>query len=196
MTRDITPSLMTNGLSLSRGGPFLFQKLDLSLRAGHVLLLEGPNGSGKSSLLRVLAGLLPADAGALDIDGEIGWLGHENALSPDRILRSELQFWLGTVPPSDVDDFGMSRLLDTPLHMLSQGQRRRAALWRLAAGGAHIWLMDEPAAGLDADNRTILTDALLAHRARGGIAVIATHGDIIVDDASVLRLGDALPTVA
>ena len=73
--------------------------------------------------------------------------------------------------------------------MLSHGQRRRAALARVAASDAEVWLLDEPEAGLDARSVARLEAAIAAHRASGGAAVIAAHGALALPDARTLRLG-------
>ena len=75
-----------------------------------------------------------------------------------------------------------------PAAYLSAGQQRRLALARLLATPRPLWLLDEPDAGLDAANRAHLARAVAAHRAEGGIAVIATHGDVDVAAPHVLEL--------
>ena len=75
-----------------------------------------------------------------------------------------------------------------PARYLSAGQRRRLALARLLAAPRPLWLLDEPGVGLDAANRARLEQTLAAHRAHGGIVVLATHGDVAVEDALVLEL--------
>ena len=82
--------------------------------------------------------------------------------------------------------FDLERLAATPARFLSSGQKRRANLARLLAGRRQLWLLDEPGVGLDAANRARLEDAVTAHRAGGGICLLATHGDVSVRDAYVL----------
>jgi heme exporter protein A len=82
----------------------------------------------------------------------------------------------------------LARLADVGARYLSSGQRRRLALARLLAAPRPLWLLDEPGVGLDAANRERLEQALAGHRARGGIVVLATHGDVAVEDALVLQL--------
>ena len=60
---------------------------------------------------------------------------------------------------------GLAPLADVPVRMLSTGQRKRAALARVVASGAPLWLLDEPANGLDADGLARLEAAMAAHRA-------------------------------
>jgi heme exporter protein A len=80
-------------------------------------------------------------------------------------------------------------LAEVPARYLSAGQKRRLALARLLAVPRPLWLLDEPGVGLDAANRERLERALAEHRAGGGIAVLATHGDVAVEDALTSDLG-------
>jgi heme exporter protein A len=84
--------------------------------------------------------------------------------------------------------FELASLGDVPAAYLSAGQQRRLALARLLAAARPLWLLDEPDAGLDAVNRAHLTHAVAAHRADGGIAVIATHRDLGLEAPQVLEL--------
>jgi heme exporter protein A len=86
---------------------------------------------------------------------------------------------------------GLDRLADVPVRMLSTGQRKRATLARVIASGAPVWLLDEPANGLDADGQERLAAAMAAHRAQGGAVFAATHQPIGLDDGQELVLGRA-----
>ncbi len=157
--------------------------------------MTGPNGSGKSTLLRVLAGLLDPVAGAVRRIGRLAWLGHDNALKTGGTLRRELAFWAKLDGASEAaraaaaDAFDLTPLLDFPVAVLSHGQRRRAALARVAAGAATVWLLDEPEAGLDARSVTQLEAAIAAHRARGGAVMVAAHSALLLPDAARLQMG-------
>ena len=89
-------------------------------------------------------------------------------------------------------DFGLEDLLDVPVRYLSTGQRKRAALARLAASGAQIWLLDEPLNGLDTHWGASTQAAIEAHRALGGIAVIASHQPLQLHNLRTLSLLDHL----
>ena len=69
----------------------------------------------------------------------------------------------------------VAALSDVPCRHLSSGQRRRAGLARVVASGADLWLLDEPTAGLDTASSALLSDAMAAHRAKGGMIIAATH---------------------
>ena len=170
----------------------LFSGVSFALGAGDVLTVGGPNGVGKSSLLRVAAGLLRAEAGVVTRDGEVELADEQPALDPALPLGKALQFWADIDGGSVKDALAsvdMAHLAQVPVRMLSTGQRRRATLARTLASGATIWLLDEPANGLDAAGVTILEGLIAAHRLRGGIAVVATHPALALPDAQVLVLG-------
>jgi heme exporter protein A len=84
---------------------------------------------------------------------------------------------------------GLERLAHVPVRMLSTGQRRRAALARVIASGAPLWLLDEPANGLDADGEARLAAAMAAHRASGGAILAASHQPLALPDVRDVRLG-------
>ncbi len=74
--------------------------------------------------------------------------------------------------------WSLERQRALPARALSQGQRRRIGLARLALVPRPLWILDEPTAALDAAGVALLCDLLGAHLAQGGIAIIATHQDI------------------
>ena len=67
--RPAPPLLAARGLGFARNEEPVFGPLDFAVDAGEALLVQGDNGAGKTTLLRVLAGLLRADEGEIDIDG-------------------------------------------------------------------------------------------------------------------------------
>ena len=188
--------LVFRSVTAIRGGRTLFEALSLSLGPGDAALVTGPNGAGKSSLVRLAAGLLAPAAGSLSFTGERALLTEASALDPELPLAGALGFWAaldgdrGAVAPA-LAALGLSDLADVPVRMLSTGQRRRAAIARVTAGKAPIWLLDEPANGLDAGSLTILEALIADHRAGGGIALVATHLPIRLPGATPVVLGDA-----
>ncbi|MBU6164736.1 MAG: heme ABC exporter ATP-binding protein CcmA [Alphaproteobacteria bacterium] len=190
----MSEALDITDLACRRGGRLLFEGVSAHVAPGGALLLVGPNGTGKSSLLRLLAGLLPAAAGSIGFAGRRAFAGHEVALKPRETLGAELSHWArldgGLMRlPAALAAMNLAGLVDVPCRMLSSGQKRRAALARVLAAGADLWLLDEPTAGLDTASAGLLAAAMAAHRAAGGIVVAAVHGEIGLDDAAVLRLG-------
>jgi len=192
-----------------RGERIVFTALNFSVAAGGALLLSGPNGSGKSSLLRVMAGLLPAASGVLRRDGadiqddpdahraSLHYVGHLDAVKPVLSVTENLTFWAGMRSPSRdaadgvgaaLDTFGLAALADMPARLLSAGQHRRLNLARLIASPATLWLLDEPTVALDAVSVRTMVGCIAAHRAEGGMVVLSTHIDLGIDAAATLAL--------
>jgi heme exporter protein A len=170
-----------------RGGRLLFQGLSFTLTPGGAALVSGPNGVGKSSLIRIAAGLLPPAAGTVEGAGARTLLAEAAALDPELSLSAALRFWAALdrraeAVPSALAAVGLEALAEVPARLLSTGQRRRAAIARVVASGAPVWLLDEPANGLDVASVAVLERLIAEHRAGGGIALIATHLPIALPD--------------
>lgn len=192
------PRLLVDDLACERGGRLLFEGLSVSLAAGDALVVEGPNGSGKSSLLRIMAGLLAPVAGRILWRGldtrlepqpwrrEMVFLGHLNAVKRTLTVRENLVFLGCDGSPGLRESLNLEGLDHLPAAMLSAGQMRRLALARVAARPGGCWILDEPAANLDADSTARLDELIAGHRARGGVAVLAAHA---LDEAQTVRLG-------
>jgi heme exporter protein A len=175
-----------------RGGRLLFEGLDLHLEPGGAALAIGPNGAGKSSLIRIAAGLLPTAAGTVEREGPAALADEGLALDPKLTLAQALGFWSrldGTGPNQAMAAMGLARLGRVPVRMLSTGQRKRAALARVLASGAPLWLLDEPANGLDPDGQARLEGAIAAHRAGGGAVLAASHQPLALPGAARVSLG-------
>lgn len=189
--------LRMRGVACVRGGRLLFEGFDLRLDAGEAAVIAGPNGVGKSSLLRIAAGLLRPAAGAVE-RGRVALSDDAPALDARRPLRAALDFW-ARLDDGDADAamaaMGLADFADVPVRMLSTGQRRRAGLARVIAGGAGLWLLDEPANGLDAASLDRLGTAVAAHRAGGGAVLAASHQPLPFADARAITLA-SLPSAA
>ena len=179
-----------------RRGETLFEELSFALSPGKALLVTGPNGAGKSTLIRIAAGLLSPGEGRVARTGRTALLAENAALDGERRVVDALGFWArldgaGDRVPAALDALALTPLADVPVRMLSTGQRRRVAMARVVASGASVWLLDEPANGLDAAATDRLATLIAGHRAGGGVVVVATHMPIVVPEALALTLGEA-----
>ena len=177
-----------------RGGRLLFERIGLELSAGEALWVRGPNGAGKSSLLRLAAGLLVPAAGTIERTAEAALADEALALDRELPLRRALAFWAEMDGRSNCCDdalaaFDLMHLTEVPVRMLSTGQGRRARLARVQASGAPLWLLDEPANGLDEASILLLGEAVASHLQNGGGVLAASHVPLPGADWRSLELG-------
>jgi heme exporter protein A len=178
--------LQLDHVACLRGGRLLFEGLSLRLDAGEAALTKGPNGVGKSSLIRLAAGLLRAAAGKVE-RAEAALADEHLALDERQPLARALAFWAKDPSPG-IAAMGIAHLTEVPVYMLSTGQRKRAALARVVASGAPLWLLDEPGNGLDTEGLERLEAAMAAHRATGGAILAATHQPLALPGAKDVML--------
>ena len=202
-------TLQAHHIACVRGGRTLFSNLDLAVAPGEALWVAGANGSGKSSLLRILCGLAPPAAGT------VHWRGRDIAATRDDYHRD--LFYCGHAPglkddlpawrnidvarriagqASGIDDarralalFGLEHALHLPCAILSQGQRKRVLLSRLAlAPRPALLILDEPFSALDAGSIATLRALLERHLGDGGSIVYTTHQDLELGAGRLHRL--------
>jgi heme exporter protein A len=194
-------------LSCHRGDRALFVDISFKVSGGQALHLSGPNGSGKTTLLRTLAGLTEPVEGAIHLNGtpvtelgdeyrsQLAYVGHLNGLQPELDIRENLQYQaaLGSgASAKQVDDAIHRVALSSRAHLqtklLSQGQKRRAALARLYLGKQPIWLLDEPVTALDVESVGIITRAMTDHLENDGILIYTSHQPLDLGGDRLLRL--------
>ena len=197
--------LIAKGLSCRRASEWLFKGLDFECQPGQLLWLRGSNGSGKTSLLRILAGLSHADEGQLAFHTRdmhalrkaLVYIGHTNGLKDDLSALESLAFVARLHGrPCDSETLGLA-LRRLAIHHrrhvvvrnLSQGQRRRVALSRLALErDAGLWVLDEPFDSLDAEGIEAINGLLMEHLGRGGGVVMTSHVPLNLMSANVQQL--------
>ncbi len=184
--------LEAENITCDRGGRRVFENLSFRLKAGDCLELRGANGAGKSSLLRLLAGFDTPASGGIKASGEAIFVGHSDAIKPALTVRENLDFWARCFDSQKASEalsaFNLHAMGDQPAAYLSQGQKRRLALSRLALLDRPLWLLDEPTVGLDAASVDMLCTLMKSRLASGGAIVAATHTDLPVPPSQTLTL--------
>ncbi|CAA7615441.1 Cobalt import ATP-binding protein CbiO [Candidatus Terasakiella magnetica] len=183
------------------GGVTALDGLDLAVERGRRLAVLGPNGAGKSTLLLHLNGTLKPERGRVRLGGEV--MGYSRAelgrwrrrvglvlQEPDdqlfaATLAEDVAFGPLNLGLSEaeaaarvaeaLDALGISHLAERATHMLSFGQKKRAALAGAIAMRPEVLLLDEPAAGLDRGGVTRLLESLAQLSAAGTTLVFTTH---------------------
>jgi heme exporter protein A len=203
-----SPHLEAQHLAAVRGTRQLFNGVDFRIDAGQLLLVRGPNGAGKTTLLRILAGLTAA------VDGAVAWCGarmapldarqraivtftgHAPAVKDELTAEENLQLLLSLAGErhdaeavrAGLAAAGLEAQRTLPARVLSQGQRRRIGLARLAAATRPLWILDEPTTALDDAAQAWLAHLVGAHLANGGLAVAASHQPLAIAGARTATL--------
>ncbi|MBY0407518.1 MAG: heme ABC exporter ATP-binding protein CcmA [Rickettsiales bacterium] len=180
-----------DNLACIRGEARIFSHLGFCLQPGALLLLKGSNGSGKTSLIKILAGLMPAAEGRVTWQGnaiadnaefrrDLMYIGHKSGVKLDYTVKENIGFWADvfdthTLVPAAMKFYDLTRYKDVAAGQLSAGWQRRVALARLIVAPCRVWLLDEPTNFLD-EEAVMLTASLIESRVtQGGIVVTASH---------------------
>ena len=184
-----------SNLSCSRGDKRLFSGVSFALQPGQWLHLEGDNGVGKTSLLRLACGLSALEQGEIQWQGQpvsqnsdefranLAYLGHQLALKEDLTplenLRADAAIAGRALSLADAKSalvqLGLKGREHLPVRVLSQGQKRRAALARLWVSSAKLWILDEPFVALDNAAQNVLSEVINSHLSKQGMVLLTSH---------------------
>jgi heme exporter protein A len=186
-------TLSARDLAVTRGGVAILEGVSFDLGPGEALVLRGPNGIGKTTLLRSVAGLQPVEAGeVIGAEDQIAYAGHSDGLKAMLSVTENLRFWASVFGVTEIapamEAFDLVDLQSRMAGTLSAGQKRRLGLARLMVTGRPIWVLDEPTVSLDTASVVLFAEAVRGHLANGGSALMATHIDLGLAEASVLDL--------
>ncbi len=206
----MTPALELRGLCKAFGQHHAVDRLDLRMEAGEFYMLLGANGAGKTTTLRMIAGLLPPDAGTVRVFGidaladprgakrVTAWVSDEpmvyDRLTPLEYLEFVSGLWsvdraLAAARGAALFDLlGMTPYARQRCESLSKGMRQKVALAGALVHDPRLIILDEPLTGLDAGSARIVKD-LLRQRLRGGAAVIMTTHILEVAERMADRIG-------
>jgi ABC-2 type transport system ATP-binding protein len=189
--------VVARGVTRRFGSVEALRGLDLTVPYGQVTALVGPNGAGKTTLLLVLATLLRPDAGEVRVAGldpvthpaqvraTMGWMPDVFGVYDQLTVREYLAFFadaylvgrtrVGGRVSTLLDLVHLGEYADSPVHVLSRGQKQRLALARALVHEPPVLLLDEPASGLDPRSRVELRDLLRGLAAAGTAVLVSSH---------------------
>ena len=213
MTRANSTSyaVRIRGVTKSFGRTPVLRGIDLDVPWGQVLSLLGPNGSGKTTLIRILATLMKADDGSVQIGGVgrdtagacvrriIGVVMHDPLLYDDLTGRENLRFFCRMFRLDRADErvarvttlTGMAARLDQKVGAMSHGMKKRFSIARALLHDPVVLLMDEPESGLDQEALALL-DAVITDRSDPRRTVVMTTHNL---DRAV-ALGDRMAVLS
>lgn len=200
-------TLNVANLACYRTGRLIFSDQTFTIDKGEAVMLRGPNGAGKSTLMRALAGMLPCEGSVTlngvalhdDVDAvqeQVAYSGHLDAIKPQLTVAENLTFWARLFEGGSIDNaveqFSLAEIWDRPAHTCSAGQKRRLGLARLVVSNRDLWLLDEPTVSLDVETTARFAQIVKDHCAAGGMALIATHIDLGLDNRRTITLDPAV----
>jgi lipopolysaccharide export system ATP-binding protein len=212
--------LAAHAVEKSFGNRKIVKGASLYVRRGEAVGLLGPNGAGKTTIFYMITGLIPADAGRVELDGYditalpmyqrarlgIGYLPQEASIFRGLNVEENIRSVLEVVEPDRkkrnyeldalLDEFNITRLRKTPSIALSGGERRRVEIARALATRPNYMLLDEPFAGIDPIAVGDI-QVLVRHLTKRGIGVLITDHNVretlgLTDRAYIIYSGEVL----
>ena len=210
-----TAAISTRGLVKTFGNTRALDGLDLEVEQGEVHGFLGPNGAGKSTTIRILLGLLRADAGSVSLLGQDPW---KDAVPLHRRLAyvpGDVELWPNLTGGEAIDLFarlrgGLDQQRRDELcerfdldpskkaRTYSKGNRQKVALISALASDVELLLLDEPTAGLDPLMEVIFQQAIHEVKAAGRTVLLSSHilaqVEVLADRISIVRQGRIVET--
>src|SRR6202034_1685155 len=209
-----------HGLDKSFSGRKVVNNVSIHVRRGEAVGLLGPNGAGKTTVFYMITGLVKADGGGIELDGQdvprlpmyqrarlgVGYLPQEASIFRGLNVEENIRAVLEVIEPDRrrreadlaglLDEFGITSRRKTPAIALSGGERRRVEIARALASRPSYMLLDEPFAGIDPIAVGDIQD-LVRHLTNRGIGVLITDHNVretlgLTDRAYIVYAGEIL----
>jgi lipopolysaccharide export system ATP-binding protein len=189
------------GLNKSFSSRKVVNNVSIHVRRGEAVGLLGPNGAGKTTVFYMITGLIKADRGRIELDGQdvtrlpmyqrarlgVGYLPQEASIFRGLNVEENIRAVLEVTEPDRrrreadlgalMEEFGITRLRKTPAIALSGGERRRVEIARALASRPSYMLLDEPFAGID-PKAVVEIQRLVRHLTNRGIGVLITDHNV------------------
>ena len=213
--------ISVESLTKRYGGATVVDGLSFEVRAGRVTGFLGPNGAGKTTTLRMILGLIRADAGTASFDGRryedldhpsrrVGAVLEDASFHPGRTARNHLRVLAAAGRHSGgrvaevLAEVGLTAAADRRVKGYSTGMRQRLAIAAALLGDPEVLILDEPSNGLDPPGIRWVRDLLLAQARRGRTVLVSSHllsevaqsvDDVVVIAGGILRASGPLERV-
>jgi ABC-2 type transport system ATP-binding protein len=180
---DAQPVISVRGVSKSFNGRAALRDVSFEVEPGELVAVIGPNGAGKTTLLSILADIQRADAGQIEVRGEVGWVPQQVALYRRLTVCENLRLFSHLDQVEDVDAT-VERMLDQTrladrrddqVATLSGGNQQRINIAIGLLSQPAVLLLDEPSTGLDPRQRERLWDFVLGLVGGGTTVIFSTH---------------------
>ena len=202
--------IRAEGLTKAYGSKVALQDVDLSIGRGRIIGLLGPNGSGKTTLIKLLCGLLQPTLGTLLVDDAPVGVHSKSVISylPDRMYFAD---WMKATDLFDLfadfyADFDRTKAMHmcaalglnpgSRIKTMSKGTKEKVQLVMVMSRKAHLYLLDEPIAGVDPAARDFILSTILTNYNEEGTVLISTHliSDIekVLDEVIFLKEGHVM----
>ncbi|WP_155346851.1 ABC transporter ATP-binding protein [Acrocarpospora pleiomorpha] len=208
-------AIMVSGLHKSFGRTHALNGLDLTVETGEVHGFLGPNGSGKSTTIRVLLGLLKADAGSARLLGGDPWNDATTLHRRLAYVPGDVTLWPNLSGGEVIDLLGRLRgglnktrraeLLERfdldprkKGRAYSKGNRQKVGLVAALASDVELLILDEPTSGLDPLMEEVFRECIQEEKRRGRTVLLSSHilaeVELLCDRVSIIRSGQTVET--
>ena len=174
--------LKISNLTLSRGGRFLVNNLNFTVKPGEALLITGVNGSGKSTLASAIASNFKADSGSVDMSGKLGVLLQNIEID----FPISVEEFIDLAGKDAANNDLIKRLITDDIRgkkitQLSVGQLQRVEIAQVLRLNTDYCLLDEPFSAQDRENTELLIEILKSLKAKGKGILIINHIQLNLD---------------
>ncbi len=180
--------ILLKDVDFSYGEKQILNKFNLTVADGECVCLKSPSGGGKTTVFRIISGLESADFGEVDVPKKLSVVFQEDRLLEAFSVKTNVTLSLPkeryAYAISLLKQVGLGDVVNTPVHKLSGGMKRRVAVVKAIAFSGDALLLDEPFNGIDFENKKIIAEIIKTEVLEKNVPVlISTH---VKEDADLL----------
>ena len=200
--------IIVKDLSIERSNKIIFDKINLSLGSGKIILLRGNNGSGKTTLLKTIVNIIEPTSGLIywkgkllkknlyDFYNNITYIADRTSSLSKLTVQDNINIWkkifLSKISKSQVENILKTLKLDIYLNQkissLSFGETKKLEFLRLIIENKKIWILDEPLSNLDEESIDILGQTFKDHRSKEGSIIFSSNQNSGIGVTEEIRL--------